>query len=190
MDMPAAQDHALAHDVPKDVPAGRPPSFAEVFEQHVTFVWRVSARRGVARADPPDISQEVFIAVYRMLPGFEGRSSLRTWLYAICLRTISRHRRKALRHPEELTSELPEPSIPSHQIEAFEAREFRNRLERVLFRLPCEQRELFVLYELEELSVPEAAAVVGCPVQTAYSRLHAAREAVVAAFHAGKGYER
>lgn len=162
--------------------AEAPPSFAELFEAHARFAWRVSARLGVAEADLPDVCQEVFVAVHRMLPAFERRSSITTWIYAICVRTASRYRRKAHRRREEAHGTLPERGAASDPLNALELREFRDKLGAVLDDLPSGQRDVFILYELEELTVPEAAAIVGCPVQTAYSRLHAAREAVVNAF--------
>jgi RNA polymerase sigma-70 factor (ECF subfamily) len=163
------------------------PTFPEVFEAQSAFVWKVAARLGTREADLPDVCQEIFVVVHRMLPTFEGRCSLTTWLYSICLRVVSTHRRKVQRRRETPSDELPETSMPSQQIAYLEAREFRDRLDAVLDSLPREQRDIFVLYELEELSVPEAAAVLGCPVQTAYSRLHAARRAVLASFGSDEG---
>lgn len=180
----------LALQDSKEPAADSPPSFAQIFEAHASLVWRAASRLGVPPADLPDVCQEVFFAIHRMLPNFEGRSSLTSWLYGICWRTVSHYRRKALRRREELTPELPDNPVPSHQLEDVELRRFRGELDRVLFRLPREQREIFELYELEELSVPEAAAIVGCPVQTAYSRLRVAREAVVAAFSRENGGSR
>lgn len=162
-------------------------SFPEVFESQSAFVWRVAARLGISESDLPDVCQEIFVVVHRMLPTFEGRCSLTTWLYSICLRVVSTHRRQVLRRREMSVDALPELAMPSPQLAYLEAREFRDRLDAVLYALPREQRDIFILYELEELSVPEAAAIIGCPVQTAYSRLHAARRAVLATLSSEKG---
>jgi RNA polymerase sigma-70 factor (ECF subfamily) len=62
------------------------------------------------------------------------------------------------------------------------ARRAWERLARVLSAMDAPKREVFVLYELEELPMPEVAALVDCPLQTAYSRLHAARRLVLSAF--------
>jgi RNA polymerase sigma-70 factor (ECF subfamily) len=178
----------LAFDAPDD--AAQTYAFAEVFETYSRFVWKTAARLGTKEDDLPDVCQEIFVVVHRMLASFEGRSSLTTWLYSICLRTVSNHRRRALRRLEQPAGDLPEPATPSRQLEYLEARQFRDRLDVVLFTLPDEQREVFTLYELEELSMADVAAIVRCPVQTAYSRLHAARRAVLAAFGASGGWAR
>jgi RNA polymerase sigma-70 factor (ECF subfamily) len=155
------------------------PSFAVVYEHHVKFVWRVLARLGVARTDVEDVCQEVFIVVHRRLPEFEGRSSLRTWIYGIALRCASDYRRRNVRvlaagEPTELATDAA-------QLEHVGARQARAMLDRLLDRLDDDKRSVFVLFELEELSMAEVVAIVGCPLQTGYSRLHAARAVIAAA---------
>ena len=156
---------------------------AEIFGAHAPYVFRVLRRLGVDAADVEDVCQEVFLVVYRRLPEFEGRSSLRTWIYAICLRCASRYRKRPHRR-RELVSDPPELPIDAAQQHALEHRQALQLLDHVLAQLPSAQREIYVLYELEELSMHEVAEAVGCPLQTAYSRLHAARKQVQAAFSA------
>jgi len=157
------------------------PTFETLFETQARFVWRVLARLGIPEADLPDVSQEVFLAAHRLLPTFEQRCSVTTWLYGICIRVASTHRRNLWRRREQVTAEPGEGSSSSawHGAEVAVQRE---RLERVLYTLPEEQANVFVLYELEELSMSEVAAALGTPLQTAYSRLYAARKAVLMAF--------
>jgi RNA polymerase sigma-70 factor (ECF subfamily) len=161
---------------------GSKPSFDELFETYATFVWRVLGRLGVPRSDVADVSQEVFLVVHRKLGDFEGRSSLKSWIYGICVRVAAAFRRKPFRKREhaldELTNESPEPG----QDEQLERRRARARLMAALEALDEEKRSVFVLYELEELSMPEVAEALDCPLTTAYSRLHAARKSVRAAF--------
>jgi RNA polymerase sigma-70 factor, ECF subfamily len=71
---------------------------------------------------------------------------------------------------------------PARQDEVVERRRAVAALELILAELDDKNREVFVLYELEELSLAEVARAVGCPLQTAYSRLHVARGAVQQAF--------
>jgi RNA polymerase sigma-70 factor (ECF subfamily) len=93
---------------------GRPlPNLREVFDEHARYIWRALRHLGVADADAEDVCQEVFVTAHKKLPEFEGRSSLRTWLYGICLRHASDYRRKAYvrkERPHEEPSELAEPS--------------------------------------------------------------------------------
>ena len=67
--------------------------FEEVYAQHFDFVWRTARRLGVGDLHVDDVVQDVFVVVHRKLAGFEGRSSLKTWLYAITRRVVSDHRR-------------------------------------------------------------------------------------------------
>jgi RNA polymerase sigma-70 factor (ECF subfamily) len=154
--------------------------FAAIYESHARFVWRVLYRLGVARADVEDVCQEVFLVVHRRLAEFEGRSSLRTWIYGIALRCASDYRRRTARH--QTSGEPPHDlAIDAAQLEHVDAREARALLDRMLDLLDADKREVFVLFELEELSMAEVIAIVGCPLQTGYSRLHAARAVLTAA---------
>jgi RNA polymerase sigma-70 factor (ECF subfamily) len=158
------------------------PSFDEVFENCSGFVWSVLAKLGVPSADVPDVCQDVFIVVHRRLPDFDGRTALRSWIYGICVRTASDYRRRMRGRKEQPMDLFPEPAVPAPQDEELERRRARALLEAVLDDLGEEKRAVFVLYELEELTMGEVAAALGCPLQTAYSRLYAARTAVTNAF--------
>ena len=149
------------------------PGFAEVFEEYAPFVLRVMRHLGVAEGDVQDQSQEVFVAVFQGLSGFEGRSSTRTWVYGICRRVASNHRRRAYIRRETAVAEPPDRPNP---IDVVEERQGWSALSRLLDSLDESKREVFVLYELEELSMKEVADACDCPLQTAYSRLHAARK--------------
>jgi RNA polymerase sigma-70 factor (ECF subfamily) len=140
---------------------------------------------GVAQRDVPDVCQEIFIVVHRRLPDFDAeRSSLRTWLYGICVRAASDYRR---RHPNRRESELDPAAFtaPGQPDSELEAQRAWRRLELVLAEMDPLKRQVFVLYELEALPMSEIAAILECPEQTAYSRLHAARRLVVAEFEEG-----
>ncbi len=148
--------------------------FSRVFSEYAPFVLRVLRHLGVPASDVQDQGQEVFVAVHRGLAGFAGRSSLRTWIYGICVRVASNYRRRAHVRRERAVSELPEASDPQ-ALEAFERGQRWPALQRLLDSLDADKREVFVLYELEELPMREVAEACGCPLQTAYSRLHTAR---------------
>lgn len=153
------------------------PSFDDVFRTHAPFVWRALRRLGVREADVDDVCQEVFVVVHRKLREFEGRSSLKTWIYGICVRTASAHRRLA-RHREVPSEEVPEEGRPSTPDEKLARHRALAVLDRALADLDDDKRAVFVLYEIEELTMAEVADAIGCPLQTAYSRLHAARDKV------------
>jgi RNA polymerase sigma-70 factor, ECF subfamily len=164
---------------------GQAPSldFTAVFSQHSRFVWRVLARLGVKPADLPDVCQEVFLVVHRRLAQFDpSRAALGSWMYGICLRVASEYRRGQARRREISGELVPVETITAHQFEDVAKRRAWLRLERVLNTLDANQRESFVLYELEALPMSEIAEILNCPIQTAYARLHAARRAVLSAF--------
>jgi RNA polymerase sigma-70 factor (ECF subfamily) len=153
-------------------------AFAEIFREHAPYVWRVLRRLGVREADVEDLCQEVFVIVHRKLPEFEGRSSMRTWIYGICIRVASDHRRRAHVRREEPTDAPPEERKSAPQLHELEREQARVLLSRALAELDDDKRAVFVLYEIEALEMKAVAEAVGCPLQTAYSRLHAARKKV------------
>lgn len=159
-----------------------------VIAESTPFVWRVLCRLGVARGDVADVAQEVFLVVHRRQRDYDGRP-VRAWIYGICLRAAADYRKRAFRRHERLSETLPDPGVPPGQDRALELRRARARLERVLGTLEDGTRDVFVLYELEELTMSEVARIVECPLQTAYSRLHAARRALRAAFGDERGDE-
>ena len=157
------------------------PTLAAVFETHADFVWRQLKSLGVLEADIDDALQDVFLVVQRRLPEFDGKANIRTWLYAICLRKASEHRRRARHHREQPLDDLQQascPTTPPPQQEQTERHNVQLLLERALAELPENKRQVFVLFEVEGLSMQEVAAAIQCPLFTAYSRLRAARNAL------------
>jgi RNA polymerase sigma-70 factor (ECF subfamily) len=170
---------------PSFAPVGRPPaaaglpSFQQIFRSHAAFVWRVLRRFGVAEADLEDVCQEVFLVVHRRLPEFEGRSSLRTWLYEIARRSALAHRRTRPGRREDGPDALDELAHPDLGAEQRLDRQAALRwLEQALLQLDEDKREAFVLYELEEMTLAEVSEAVGSPINTVHYRVQAARAAL------------
>ena len=162
---------------------------AAIFREHAPYVWRVLRRLGVAPADIEDVCQEVFIVVHRRLDGFEGRSSVRTWLHGICVRVVSDYRRKRRTKPEPAGLVEHDGEVAATQVEQLAEQEARELLDALLDRLDEGKRAVFVLYEIEQVPMQEVAQAIACPLQTAYSRLHAARREITAAIeelHTGR----
>lgn len=155
-------------------------SSADVFREHSAFVFRLLRRLGVPDADLDDATQDVFVIVHRSLDRYEERNQMRAWLYRICVREASHLRRKRPPLSSVDVDLLSQPAGNSPE-DAAEAQEARADFDRLLAVLDDERRTVFVLYEVEELPMEEVAAVVGCPVATAYSRLRSARKLVLAA---------
>ncbi|MFT3926439.1 MAG: sigma-70 family RNA polymerase sigma factor [Myxococcales bacterium] len=156
-------------------------TFQAVFQAHAPFVWRVLRRYGVKPADLEDLCQEVFLVVFRKLSSFEGRSSVRTWLYEIARRTALAHRRGV-----RTRSEVETPALELSGNSRTPERELEDRramawLEHTLAQLDEDKREAFVLHEIEGMTLAEVAAAVGAPVNTVHYRVHAARGLIQAA---------
>jgi RNA polymerase sigma-70 factor (ECF subfamily) len=157
--------------------------FRAFYDEHVALVWRTLFRLGVARADLPDAVQEVFLVAFRKLPEFEGRSKISTWLVGIGYRVASdrrqvAHVRREIGDGPALLARACDRPGPE---QLAERRERIALLDELLAELRPEQREVFVMFELEEISGKEIAAIVEAPVKTVFSRLRLAREAFAAA---------
>ena len=116
--------------------------------------------------------------VHARLGDFEGRSSLRTWLYGIALRVALANRRKGARRHEALTDAPPEIEVAAEQHDWAARRQTVRLIERALSALSEDKREVFVLYELEGMTMAEVAAALAVPENTALYRLYAARDEV------------
>jgi RNA polymerase sigma-70 factor (ECF subfamily) len=169
---------ALREDVlPGDGAGVRPLDLAAVHAEHADFVWATLQRFGIRAPDLEDAFQDVFIVVQRRVGEHDGASPLTTWLFAVCRRVAAAHRRKAHHRREQLEDEMAEIADAASDPEAIAAaREARARLERILDGMDLDRRAVFVMFEIEEIPCAEIAALVGAPVGTVYSRLHAARK--------------
>src|SRR5688572_27043655 len=102
-------------------PVVGPPSFETIYDEYFKFVWRSLRRLGVSVAVLDDAVQEVFLTVHRRLPDFEGRSSLKTWLFGIAL-NVSQHatRSAARHHPDRLplATTVPAPTPQDELVRA------------------------------------------------------------------------
>jgi RNA polymerase sigma-70 factor (ECF subfamily) len=165
-------------------------AFARLVALHEGMVFNLSVRLLGDPEEARDVSQEVFLQVYRTLNRFQGRSSLKTWIYRIVVnqchnrhRWWRRRRRGRSCAIEELTgteemrlssSERSEPS-PLENCERHEREKLvRDALERMKF----DHRVVLLLREVEELSCEEIARTLGLPQGTVKSRLARARDAL------------
>jgi RNA polymerase sigma-70 factor (ECF subfamily) len=153
--------------------AGDVAAWRALHDRHLPLVYRVGRRMGVPESDIGDLCQEVFLRVYRGLGSFRGEAQFATWLYSIVLREVARSgRARSLRQAlRALLGRQPAAPLPDSLARA----EAGWELEGILGRLKPKQREVFVLFDLEELTLPQIAATLGCPLETVRSRLRAAR---------------
>ena len=128
----------------------------------------------VQAAGVDDVLHDVFLVVHRRLDDYDGRSSMRSWLYGVARRVALHHRRSGVRRVRR-EHQAPTPA-PQAQPDDFVARREAARwVEAFVATLAPEQRAVFVLCEVEGLPAPEVAAATGVKLNTVYSRLRLAR---------------
>jgi RNA polymerase sigma-70 factor (ECF subfamily) len=129
------------------------------------------------------VVQEVFVTVYRRLGEFEGRAQLKTWVFTIAVHLVQHYFRTHARKPGDRASTKgteiqalvdQQENGPAGQIER---RERYDALDRVLDQLDEAKRLVFVLAELEQLTLVEIGTIVGANPNTVATRLRAARQA-------------
>lgn len=152
-------------------------SFELVYRRHAGFVRSVLTAMGMA-ASVDDALQDVFVVVHRRLREFDGQYSLRSWLYAIARRVASHYRRSLRRAlvceciDHDVADRAPGP------LELVQQRETVDELGALLAEMDPEKRELLVLADIEERSVPEIAELTGTGLSTVYTRLRRARRSL------------
>lgn len=140
----------------------------EMIRRYYPSVLRFLSTLCANPADAEELTQEAFVKAMGSLRRFRGESGLRTWLHRIAFYEYTHRRRRerpTLPLPEEATSQLFE----ANSLLAID-------LERALRCVPEDQRAAFVLCDIQELTMEEAADVLSIPVGTVKSRLHAARK--------------
>jgi RNA polymerase sigma-70 factor (ECF subfamily) len=148
-------------------------AWRQLHRRYYPIVTAFLGRMGLSRGEIEDASQNVFLRVFKGLGSFRGEAELKTWIYRVCLTEASRtHRRlgvtKLLRElfARHATDAVVSPTGPLDSM-----------LQSALERLKPAERAVFVLCEMDGLSTPEIARIVGCPEATVYRRLHYARRA-------------
>lgn len=183
---------ALLQKAPDAAAEPLTPTLDAVYRSHAEFVWGALQRFGIRGGDLDDALQEVFVVVHRKLPSYRGEGQMTTWLYGICLRVASAHRRRSHTRRERDMQEIEEVHLVGLASPEDDLAEQQRRqiLERLLDELDVEKRALLVMFEIDELSCEEIADILGVPMGTVYSRLHGARKAfaqVVARFRLRAG---
>lgn len=147
--------------------------FVALYRTHVAFVWRILSHYGVREMELEDATQDVFIVVHRRWQTLHDNTLTKAWLYGIARRVGADRRRALGRHQRKLDA-LPLPQLPDFEARAAD-RELVRILERALAELPEDQREAFLLVEVEGLTTREVGELLNANRNTVASRLRAAR---------------
>ena len=159
--------------------AARLPDFQAVYKQYTNFVWSTARALGAIEDTIDDVVQDVFLVVHAKLSTLQHPESLSSWLYGITRRILSDYRRAKRnrnaaeeRLGAEIKSIRPAPATP---LEYTERKAELDLLQRILLELNGPNREIFILVEILEMTMPQAVQTLGIPLDTAYSRLRRAR---------------
>lgn len=173
-------DHALL----ERIQAGDKSACAECIEMYGAGIYRLALHLTQHEADAEDVVQETFLSAFKSIDRFEGRSSLKTWLYRITYNAAMMHLRR--QNPALVSMDAPDthPDVPLAETlinwcclpeSDFETGEVRAELERAIRELPETLRAVFILRELEGLSTQECADVLQMSDANVKQRLHRAR---------------
>jgi RNA polymerase sigma-70 factor, ECF subfamily len=159
-----------------EIRPAHPLALHQLVTEHLDFVWRSLRRFGVPAADVDDATQQVFLIVNEKLAKIQPGSE-RSFLVGVATRVAS-HARRAYNRREvaqqKLSTNPREVGLDPEQLtERLEAREL---LDRVLDAMPHDLRAVFVLFELEELSIDQVARLLAIPRGTVATRLRRARD--------------
>jgi RNA polymerase sigma-70 factor (ECF subfamily) len=159
--------------------------FHELIRPYERSVYMMALSFLKNEADAEDAAQEAFLKAYRNLSSFRGESKFGTWVISIALNEARSRLRRQKAMPMDSLDEPPDEDghvspallrdwreIPSESLERLETRQL---LQEAIGALPPIYREIFLLRDVEELSIAEAAEVLGITTASVKVRLHRAR---------------
>lgn len=171
-----------------------PTRLRTLVDTHFDFIWRSLRRLGLPGPDADDAAQRVFWIASQKLDRIEEGKE-RSFLFGTACNVASDHRRAERRRKEDFSDGIDVEDGTASAEELVDRNRARLVLDRVLDGMTMEVRAVFVLFELEELSVPNIALLLGVPIGTVASRLRRGRELFQAAaarfrareeFHGGR----
>ena len=177
---------------PRIVPAeARVPDrqeLAEIYARDFAYVWRSVRRLGVPAGDRSDVTQDVFVMVFRKLWSFDRSRPFRPWLFGVLMRVVSDHRRLA-RHAREVIGPTPEVIDRARRPdEAAELAEEWRVIDEAFEALDVRHRAVLIMHDFEGHTARDIASALKIPIKTAFSRLAAARRHFTA--HAARSWNR
>jgi RNA polymerase sigma-70 factor, ECF subfamily len=152
-------------------------TFERIYDERFADVERWVRALGGRSPDVSDLAQDVFIVAFRRLSEFDGQN-VAGWLYQITRRKMRDYRRLSwIKHlfTNRNASSFESVAMGADQLQQIDNNEKQVLLDRILNRLPAEQRAAFVLFELDGLTGAEIAEVQQVPINTVWARIHRAR---------------
>jgi RNA polymerase sigma-70 factor (ECF subfamily) len=147
-------------------------AFERLYRKHVGRVYALAIRMTEDTGRAEELTQDIFVRVWQKIPLFKGASGFPTWLYRLSMNLIineqrgrSRHRRKEIPIPENMTSRAEKTGI-----------ETSLDLEKAVAALPQGAKAVFVLFDIEGFPHEEIARIRNISVGTSKAHLHRARK--------------
>jgi len=168
-----AADFALAQRAAN----GDMPAFEELYNRHHRRVYSICLRMLQNSSEAEDLTQDVFIQLYRKIGSFRGDSAFTTWLHRMTVNQVLMHFRKRTVKFEKTTEEGETPdqivagTSNPHKMQIVD----KIALESAIEQLPDGYKNVFVLHDVEGFEHEEVAKILGCSVGTSKSQLHKAR---------------
>jgi len=159
--------------------AGDEVAFEKIYRAHFRKVYSLCLRMLGNPTDAEDVSQDVFVQLYRKIGGFQGDSALSTWLYRLTVNTVLMH----LRHKQRKQKEEPTEDESLQGLADLSRLDRRDEvslidritLERAIAQLPSGYRHVLVLHDIEGYEHEEIGRMLGISAGTSKSQLHKAR---------------
>ena len=160
-------------DLIRRIQQGDRQAFETFLDRFEARVYRLALSYTGSPSDAEDVTQEIFVGVYRNIGQFRGRSSLSTWVYRVAVNHCLEFRRKRKLPAVSLdeTGEVPSARWQDDPVESATKAALKDEVARALQGLTDMQREVVELHELHGLTYGECAEVLGVPVGTVKSRL-------------------
>jgi RNA polymerase sigma-70 factor (ECF subfamily) len=175
--VPAVPKPATDFELAQRASAGDPAAFEELYSRHGRRVYSLCLRMTANAAEAEDLSQEVFIQLYKKAGSFRGESQFTTWLHRLTVNQVLMHfRRKGVRLEQTTEDgETPAQVVAGTENPSQMPVVDRIALDRAVGQLPPGYRAVFVLHDVEGHEHEEVARLLGCSVGTSKSQLHKAR---------------
>ena len=172
-DTAKATDFQLAQAASK----GDMVAFEEIYQRHHRRVYSICLRMLQNAYEAEDLTQDVFIQLYRKIGSFRGDSAFTTWLHRLTVNQVLMHFRKRNVKFEKTTEEgeTPDQTVPGTADPARMPIVDKIALENAIDQLPAGYKNVFVLHDVEGFEHEEVARILGCSVGTSNSKLHKAR---------------
>lgn len=168
---------AKDYDLTQAAAAGDMGAFEEVYQRHHRRVYSICLRMLQNAHEAEDLTQDVFIQLYRKIGSFRGDSAFTTWLHRMTVNQVLMHFRKRNVKFEKVTEEGETPDqvvVGTSDPEKMRIVD-KIALENAIDQLPDGYKNVFVLHDVEGFEHEEVARILGCSVGTSKSQLHKAR---------------